>query len=307
MKMFNNILNWASDKVQTVTGEKERRQLVAELRSKFDIFKQDVEKKVHKLNQAIENFNSKIRDLNDIRKGLVKNNIILLADFLAKYGAIKNIEAYCSEDEKRLESLPEHKFDKIDDYIANVDWSSDDVFLNTFFLSPLGMKRKTRKQNLSMREKIHEFQMEAEETITQLKMKTFGVEQEQQICNLYISNVRFISNFIEMKILPELSLVEAFLQAEHIKNKILANHPLLDLAFKYDISMIKETIYEKHYYFVKNAFMFYVLSCKIYNTPILTKLFHNQTTQMDVTELKKHQEVIQQQSKILDDQLLAQR
>ena len=83
--------------------------------------------------------------------------------------------------------MPEQQFERTENYISEVDWSKDDVFINTFFLSTIGMKMKTRKQNLSMRENIHEFQLEAEETINQLKMRTFSVQQDKQICDLYSS------------------------------------------------------------------------------------------------------------------------
>ena len=46
MGLFDDILDWAADKVQTVTGEKERRRLVSEFKDVYDEFKTDVEIKI---------------------------------------------------------------------------------------------------------------------------------------------------------------------------------------------------------------------------------------------------------------------
>lgn len=307
MGFFDNILDWAADKVQTVTGEKERRQLVQELKDKYEQFKVEIEMKIISLNNIIEEFNEKVRNLNDIRKGVVKNNIQKLSEFLGKFGRVKEVGEYSNETEKQFVDLPEQQFERTENYISEVDWSKDDVFINTFFLSPIGMKMKTRKQNLSMRENIHEFQLEAEEMTNQLKMRTFSVQQDKQICDLYIECVEFISKYIVSIILPELELVEAFFQALKIKDEVLADHNLHDLLFKNEIDILRDTVYERHYMFVKNAFMFYIISCKIYNTPVLTRLLNSQTSSEDINLLENQKEILSQQGKAVCNSLVINR
>jgi hypothetical protein len=290
MGLFDGMLDWAADKVQTVTGEKERRQLVADLKNRYIEFKGNVESLVAILNDAISSFNVKIKELNELRKGVVGKNITQLSLFLQKFGKVKEIGEYSREQEKQIQGLPQQQFESVENYISGVDWSKDDVFINTFMLSPIGMKMKTRKQNLSMRENINEFRMEAEETINQLKMKTFAAEQDKRICQIYIDCVNYVSRYIVDIILPELELVESFFQVQKIKDKVIANNSLQELVFQNNIEILHNTVYEKHYLFVKNTFMFYVLSCKIYNTPILTRLLTNQTTSEDVNLLEKQKQ-----------------
>lgn len=302
--MFDGVLDWAADKVQTITGEKERRQLVADLKNYFIEFKENVEKLVVVLNEAITNFNERVKQLNGLRKGVVCRNIVQLSVYLKRFGKVKDFGEYCREEEKQIEGLPQQQFDKVENYISEVDWSKDDVFMDTFFLSPIGMKIKTRKQNLSLREHINQFRMEAESTINQLKMRTFTVEQDKKICEVYIDCVSYVTKYIVDIVLPELELIEAFFQAQKIKDNIIADNAIENLVFKNNIEVLKDTVYEKHYLFVKNAFMFYVLSCKIYNTPVLTRVLKNQTTATDVKLLENQKNALLLQGKKVSENLI---
>ena len=82
-------------------------------------------------------------------------------NFLGKFGNVKGSEEYSAEEEKLIVNIPEKQLERTEEYISDVDWSKDDVFVSTFFLSPIGMKMKTKKQNLSMRENIHQLQIES--------------------------------------------------------------------------------------------------------------------------------------------------
>ena len=42
MGFVNNVLDWASDKVQSFTGEKERREYVDEIKTTYDGFKEQI-------------------------------------------------------------------------------------------------------------------------------------------------------------------------------------------------------------------------------------------------------------------------
>lgn len=304
MNQVNRFLNWAADKVQTATGESARRELVQKLKDIEHDYNETVDAHVVALNLLIRDFNRLIHKLNKTRKGVVEDNINKLSDFLNKFGKVKSAHEYIPEAEKLPASFPEQQFEEIKNYVSNVDWSKDDVFVNTFFRSPLGMKFKTRKQNLSMMEYMGEFQLKAEETVNQLKLRSFAVEQDKKICDLYIECVEFISGFIETRILSELELVESFFQALKIKNDIIVNRPLYALEFHNDIQMLQETIYQKHYMFIKNTFMFYIISCEVYHTPVLTRLLNGQTEPKDVELLDMHKKVLLQQAEQIRDNLM---
>ena len=307
MGLIGKILDWTAKKVQDSTGETERRELLAALKAIAAEFKQKVSEAISSLNQIIDKFNQAIQKLNQIRNADVKENIDVLSKFLGKFGNCRPSGDYEQEADKLPAMFPQKEMDDIKNYIANVDWSRDDVFWNTFLLSPVGMKLKTRGQNLSMREHINELRFLMEQTLQELKIRQLSVSQETRVCALYFRNVVFISNFIKNKILPELELVEAFFQAEKIKDEILCGHSLKQIHFTYDIRQIIGTPYEKHYCFIRNAFLFYIISCKIYDTPVLSRLLEDRTTMADIQQLEEEYHVLEVQADTLSQNMFASR
>lgn len=288
------IIDWLADKVQESTGEKERRQLVARAKELCIQFRQKVTATLAELNIQIQKFNEHIKELNAVRTSTVKENIQVLFQFLGKYGNCKASGSYVPEAGKVPAQFPEQEQARIEDYIKEIDWSNDEVFWNTFLCTPLGMKFKTRKQNLSMREQLQKLELEIEETIRELQIKKAGTELEQEICAIYIQNVRFISNFIQHKIIPEIELIDAFFQALYIKDKLICGQAVSAPAFSYPITALIGTPYEKHYQFIRNAFFFYILSCRIYDTPVLTNLLHHRSTQQDLQQATDEQRMLSQ-------------
>ena len=304
MGLFDDILDWAADKVQTVTGEKERRRLVSEFKDVYDEFKTDVEIKISDINRIISVFNRNIRKINNVRKNDVEKNIVLLSNFLGKFGKVKSIGEYYMEKESNMLVLPEHKFEMKESYINEIDWSKDDVFQDTFFLTPIGMTIKTKEQNLSINEKLNQLRLEAEETLNQLKIKEYAAEQDRVIANLYIDCIEIITNYIKEVIIPELKVVESFFQVLKIKNEVISGNSLQEIKFSNDIELLRDTQYEKHFLFVKNAFMFYVISCKIYNTPVLTRLLNNKTEKQDIDLLEKDKKLLLEHKKVVGGNLM---
>ena len=301
MGLFDDILDWAADKVQTVTGEKERRRLVSEFKDVYDEFKTDVEIKISDINRIISEFNRNIRKINNVRKTDVEKNIVLLSNFLGKFGKVKSIGEYYMEKESNMLVLPEHKFEMKESYINEIDWSKDDVFQDTFFLTPIGMTIKTKEQNLSINEKLNQLRLEAEET---LNLKEYSAEQDRVIANLYIDCIEIITNYIKEVIIPELKVVESFFQVLKIKNEVISGNSLQEIKFSNDIELLRDTQYEKHFLFVKNAFMFYVISCKIYNTPVLTRLLNNKTEKQDIDLLEKDKKLLLEHKKVVGGNLM---
>lgn len=305
--VIKRTIDWVADQVQATTGEKERREAVRTLKQLAEDFKARVEEAILHLNEVIKSFNCSIDKLNFVRTTDVKSNIDKLHIFLSKFGKCKPVGAYAKEAEKFPADFPEQAYDSIENYISNVDWSNDEVFLKTFFLSPIGMKFKTRKQNLSLQEHIHELQLLTADTLQELSNREFTTLQEIKVCEMYTSNVQFISMFISEQIVPELELVEAFFQAEKIKNEILCENPLQNLSFSYNLQSIRNTAYHRHYQFIKNTVAFYVISCCIYSTPVLTKLLHNQVTEEDLIQLEKEHLVLAQQAESVCNTMSADR
>lgn len=295
MSLITDVLDWASDKVQSMTGEKERRARVEEIKITYDDFKVQVTVNVGSVNRSIKDLNDSIKNLNDFRATNISKNIELLGNFLGNFGNIKMIGEYAAEKSKNYMDVPEHRFISIEDYIQDIDWSKGDVFINSFFSGPIGMKKKTQSQNLSMQEQLNYLKLEAEQTILELKDLKFGVEQDKEIAELYILCIERIITFIERVIIPEIEVIEAFFQALVIKNKLIADNKLENIEFKNDLELIRNTQFQSHYLFVRNAFMFYVIACKIYNTPVLTNLFEGTTSKNDLQEMNYEKKVLEMQ------------
>lgn len=307
MGLIDSMLDWAADKVQTFTGEKERRENVEKIKVTYEDYKSEVTIHVDSINDTIAELNETITELNDYRTNDVPQNIICLADFLEKFGNVKEIGEYAEEESVCYIEIPEHRFIAIEDYISDIDWSKADVVFDTFLLNPFGMKSKTQKQNLSMQEQLNNLKIEAEQTIIELRNLKFSAEQDKAIAELYIYCVQRIISFIESVIIPELDVVEAFFQALAIKNRIIAEEGLEDISFKNNLELIRDTQYQNHYQFVRNAFLFYVVACKIYNTPVLTNLLMGNTSEDDYEEIEFERGILEKQVQVVDKYLVFKR
>lgn len=301
------IIDWLADKVQASTGEKERRELVQTIKNLAKEFKEKVSEAIAHLNEKLRNFNQALTKLNDFRRKHIKDNIEQLNAFLSKYGRCKPYCAYIPEDEKLPVEFPMRQMVQIEDYISEIDWSKEDVFRDTFWLSPLGMKFKTRNQNLSMHERIGELKLQIEQTVNEIDSQTFTAGLEEEICNLYLKNVRMISKIITTKIIPEIELVDAFFQAEVIKDSVISEAQLKNIKFYYNICALIGTPYERHYQFIKNALMFYVISCKIYDTPVLTHLLSHTTSISDKQQIETEYNLLLQQAQAVSNSMIVMR
>lgn len=305
MGWLSSALDWCADKVQTVTGEKERRVLVEQFKEMYDDFKFMVKQKVEEINEKIKEFNSFIQKINLLRKNQIEPEIVRLGGFLGKFGNTKSIGAYAEEREKYEITLPEQQYEIIENYIFEIDWSQGEVFNNTFFLTPIGMTMKTKQQNLSMRERLNDFRLEIDETLSQLGIKKDEIEQNCRIAELYIFCVEFIADYIARVILPELDVVEAFFQTLCLKNVVLAEQAITNIKFINNLEIIQDTQYQKHFLFVINTFMFYVIACKIYTTPILTKLLNNEViVAEDIEIMEENKKVLLGQKDNVDKYLM---
>ena len=295
MGFVNNVLDWASDKVQSFTGEKERREYVDEIKTTYDGFKEQITENVESVNDSIRELNVSIKELNEFRLRNISQNIECLGDFLSHFGNVKAIGSYVEEESACCLEIPEHRFLCIEDYITEIDWSKEEVFVNGFFLGPLGMKKKTQAQNLSMQEQLNSLKLEAEQTIIVLKNLKFDAEQDIKIAELYIYCVERIIIYIEHVIVPELDVIEAFFQALALKNRVIVDSSIEDITFKNNIELLKDTQYQGHYMFIKNAYMFYIIACKIYNTPVLSKLLKGDSTGEDFDEITREKQLLENQ------------
>lgn len=295
--------------VQDFTGETDRKQIVEDTKNEYINSRTAITNIINNLNNVILSFNKKIDYLNNLRLTKVKGNIEGLGNFLSTFGTVKDLSSYSHEKGKEYFSVPERAFEEVEDYIEDIDWSSDEVFMRTFFSFGLGAAIFTKQQNMKMLEKLEEFRNEVMHMKNKLNSKIEMLEKvDIRICDIYTQLVSNICDYIENKIVPQIYLIESFLECESVKNAYIADTSVKELSnveYEKDIMIYNNTIYQKHYNFIRNAFWFYILSATIYSSPILTKLLENKKiTDGDIQKLDGQKTLYAAQVKALEDNSL---
>ncbi|MEZ7173223.1 hypothetical protein [Sporosarcina sp. OR05] len=281
-----SIIDKLAKKVQDSSGETERRELVEEMKDTHDRHVRNIQSKVELLNKSIALYNRVIHNINDVRNRKISKRLSSLHQFLNQFGQLKPRETYQAEHEKQSFHLPQQAFVEAEQYIGDIDWSKDFVFKQSFKKGFFGTKKENRKSNLTIIGKIGEYKITADAQLDYLRIENETVQLQEEVANIYVSTITGIDGVIEAKIMPELELAHAFLEAEEVKNHLISNRNIPQVLEKTDVSLLQNTRYHHHYQFVKNTFLFYVLSEKVYSTPILTNLMNQSATKEDYFLLK---------------------
>ena len=297
------IINKLARGVQNFTGETDRKQIVAQTKLEYIKSRKEIEYIVRELNSTIEKFNVKIGELNGYREKRAKADVEKLGSFLSTFGNIKNMSEYSEEKEKSFFNIPERAFEEVENYIADIDWSSDEVFLRTFFQGGVFASIFTRGKNVEMLARLEEFKNSVIDKKDKLNNKIEMIEKvDMRICDLYIELIKAICYYIEFQIVPQIEVIQSFLECESVKNVYIADTKakvIENVEYETDIKLYDNTIYQKHYNFIRNAFWFYILSSTIYSSPVLTKLLKNKKITEDDTEKLEGQKLLCQKQIIL--------
>lgn len=300
------IINWAARKVQNFTGETDRKQIVAQTKLEYVKSRKEIEYIVQELNYTIEKFNIKIVELNNYREKRIKNDVEKLGSFLSTFGNIKDMSEYSEEKEKSFFNIPERAFEEVENYIADIDWSSDEVFLRTFFQGGVFASIFTKGKNVEMLARLEEFKNSVMDKKDKLNNKIKMIEKvDMRVCDLYIELIKAICYYIEFQIVPQIEVIQSFLECESVKNVYIADTKakiIENVEYETDIKLYDNTIYQKHFNFIRNAFWFYILSSKIYSSPVLTKLLENKNiTDADIEKLEGQKLLCKEQIILLEN------
>lgn len=299
-----NVIDGAAKFVQDITGETERRELVSEFKAIYTESLTKIKELVEKINKGIDVFNETILILNNFRLNNVRKDLNSLYNFLSKFGKINNEYIFIFESEQENMDFPQKMFASTNDYIQEIDMSQEEVFFNSFFNTPILDAFITKNKNLETIEKINQFKLdsEANENLAEWKLKC--VDEDLKILKIYADTVNIISSTISNEIIPEMELVEAFLECEEIKNTLLANKKYFGDKSINDITLLMGTKHEKHYKFIKNAFLFFSMSKKIYETPILTNLLSEGEHYAEEEYLELSQNYLIEQKNIVENEIM---
>lgn len=250
----------------------------------YQDLKRTVTKELETISALTKRCNSRMGQVSTQRSNSMKHQMLRLETSLDLFGQPKSASDYAKEIGKEMLSFediagPYRKGQR--------DWSNWETVFRTPFSSG-----STLEGPRSMGEELREMKWRADEITRELSRKQVQSKVDLKACHLYLESAQFIANMVSLRILPELLLVESFFQAEYLKNLVLADKTSKDFQFRYNVEDIKDTIYHSHYEFVKHAFLFYVLCCKVYNTPVLTRLVEHRCTAEDLQELERQQDAL---------------
>jgi len=285
-------------------GRTRNESLISELEDLRESYNEEVAELVQLINRLYEEYNLRIEEVNDLRMNSWQAQIEPMQLFLSSFGNVKSSGEYAEEEIKLMMKRPKSEFEQLDQYIVDKDFSDKGMFLESLVKTPFYVAWRNKKANDKLELEIPKIQLQFEELLHRLRMKKEVTELELELCSLYMDTVRFILTFIRERIIPELTLIIAFFEAESLKHMVIAGQALGEVQYDYDIQLLQDTMYHKHYQFVRNAFFFYVISCKFYNTPVLTRLLEHTSDEEDLQELEDYQTLLEEQSKQLEQHML---
>ena len=290
---------WLAKKVQNFTGETDRRKLVDDYDDIHTQFESDVSGFVEVLNLKVEEYNELIGTLNLFRQERVHEDIKKLGIFLDKFGTLNNQLVFSKERKNSKVQFPTKTFEKKEQYYNGINWDRDKIFQESFKNSLMGTKKVTQQLNLDIQERLNEYAIEIESTLSQLEAREELYKLEIQIAKLYLETIRNISETINKVIVPQLDFIEAFLIADQMKNILLAELEYDGPSNSLRIDLLDGTKYERHFNFIKVTFCFYVMSLKIYNAPVITNLLSNSITHNDLNTVQGYRNILKSQEEKL--------
>lgn len=142
-------------------------------------------------------------------------------------------------------------------------------------------KELVKVQNDYQKEKI-----KIDKHIREIQSRTAHVTNLLEIANLYRVAISTIRDTIIDIIIPEINGIQSFIYADSIKNCIINGDDPYDFQIS-KISEYKDTAYDCHYTFIKNAYNFYRVTTEIFKEPILSNLC--ETKQITETIYKENE------------------
>lgn len=282
--------------------EDTRLQNIDEYKDIVKQYEQQLDQSKDIVNLQIRKYNNTIPLINQKRRADFRGILEELYRFLLQLGKLTQSKWDFSFEMTRAEELGVLEERSLTDYkawIKSYEKTENQVFDEFVMSLGFGSRIENGKRNEEIKKKCKEIRLATEG----VQKKYASIAQQWQdrtfIAATYLECIELIYETITERIIPELEMISAFLLAESVKNNVVADIPIENTK-PIDISAIKGTIYGRHYTFVKNAFLFYVLSRQIYQSPILTRLTQaEQSTSIynnDKLLITQQKEILQQQS-----------
>ena len=293
--------------------EKMMQELKAEFDKEFSVYSEKLESLNNSANVACHKYNDQIHAINSLRQGL-QDEIAELFVFLKRFGNIGTKITpfeYVTEDSK---------FVNIKTVSGSLDYDQNrnktSGFVKTAFVAaavfaPVALpaiwigdawvkRAKSKDAYLTMVSDFEEQKSSWELDLGKKQDETEFYCAATKIAEVYRALIATVRMAIRETILPELIGIDAFLVADAIKNCIISDMNPED-AEVLGIDSYKDTAYDMHYTFVRNAFDYYQTIVKFFTEPILSNIVaDNKVTPAEkkAFEMKEYQ--IKQQTKLLE-------
>lgn len=298
------------DLIDKFTGKAERNALINKIEEVKGEYNFILNNGIADLNSNIAILNNQIDILNDFRINHVKNDIYNLKKFLDKFGILDENNNYLGESKFTEVTFPQQIIYSIDDYIDEYDLRETSDWWKLALggvVTGVVLRYFRNKENKKIYSELENLKVKLEGIKNTIRNQEYLLNQNIEIAKIYITTIKEMSETISNLILPEFELVEAFCQANELKNYVLVDKKIENVVFKNSIIAYRRTKYEKHYNFIKNTFLFYIMSNRIYNTPILSRLFNNfqnSDASEDIIELKAETNKLMEQKRLIQSNLM---
>lgn len=305
VKAGKTVVDACDTGLKKVMGEAKRLENIDKYKDTVKQYEDQLDQSRDIVNRQIRKYNDTIPLINQKRRSEFKDILEALSGFLMQLGKLMQNKWQFSFELTIAEQLAFHEertLSEYKDWIKQYEKTQNQVFDDCVKGIFVGVILENNKLNPEIVEKNNDIYLATDG----LQKKYASIAEQWQdrtfIATTYLECIELIHETITEKIMPELELISAFLLAESVKNNVISDIPI-ENAKPLDISAIKGTIYGRHYTFVKNAFLFYVLSRQIYQSPILTRLTQTEQTangySHDKSLIAQQKEILQKQSNII--------
>lgn len=132
-------------------------------------------------------------------------------------------------------------------------------------------KSQDKKELAKIQNDYQDEKIKMDKDIREARARTAHISNLVEIADLYRVTIAIIRDTISDTIIPEMNGIQSFIYADSLKNCIINGDNPYDFQIA-NISEYKDTAYDCHYTFIKNAFNFYKLTTEIFKEPILSSL-----------------------------------
>ncbi len=295
MGLLDDILDYGAEVVEIITGDKEKIRLMEQFKKNYAKYQQEIENEAKKFNEKVVIFNEIIKSLDNINQANVKMELSNLFNALKKLGEID--DSYIYENESDLIHITEESFITREKTLLDIDSSFNEIFEKKVIDNEVEIVVKQNKTNTEIISKMKKMNFQASMVLEELSLKNKELSRNIEIIENYTHCLSIVLLDIQDIIIPELYLIESFIEALKIKDLVLVEKDIKTLNVKNKIGILENTKYEKHLIFVMNALIFYSIAFKIFNVKMLDKLVEQKITEKDLIWIKEKTEFLIDQSK----------